>query len=625
MAWQDSFDSIAGVYNNGQIPQVNLDHYSDVVIPFGNGIIVNDQQTCHWYDDPQWEPAWGDADGLWWNRMNAKSEPNPGVSGVKLFEIPIKNPQGAQFYKQTLALYGSLYYDIRTLDPDVPITQRVYHVSFSDMKRIQYDTPYDDTPTVEHIATLSTSNMEMNIEGGSMTDAPDEYQTVQSLIGFSPMHYNGDTYWCFYLYSYSESFHYDNADQAWKMNKFAWFSAFGLIQEELDEIFGGNFEPEEGEQDPNLPPDDPEQPPSGPSQPDYPPHETPQDPIPIPPKPPIGAGDAGFLTLYHLNAAEMFVFGQDCFASDVWEAIRLFFSNPIDFIAGCNLLPFSPPGNSMWHPKFGLKAFQHAYARVEDEYYDVDCGTIVLNEYWQSFLDYEPYTRMLVWLPYIGYRELPVDDVMGGTLHIMYRCNCLTGDCVAFLERSGRRVNENWIGPTLGQVFAQYSGNCAVRVPFASVSFDAAIQASVNLLTCGASTAIASAPSSTTTQSTDNNGEMTESIVNSISGGGNIAGIMGAAVDTVLSMKPEVQRGGAVGATGGQMSIQKPHIIIVRPRRSLPEDFKKLKGYPLNASGTLSQLGSGYAEVEDIQLNNIPAMMTERQEIVSMLRKGVII
>ena len=72
------------------------------------------------------------------------------------------------------------------------------------------------------------------------------------------------------------------------------------------------------------------------------------------------------------------------------------------------------------------------------------------------------------------------------------------------------------------------------------------------------------------------------------------------------------------------MSVQKPYLIRRIPRQNLPADYMKLKGYPSNISGTLSDF-SGLAVVDDIQLNDIPAMEPERREIMQWLTGGVLI
>ena len=339
------------------------------------------------------------------------------------------------------------------------------------------------------------------------------------------------------------------------------------------------------------------------------------DPVPIPDRPSMGAANAGFITMYKLGLAAINVFASDMFASGVWEAIKLFFSNPIDFLVGCMLLPFEPDTGSSYHPKFGIVAFEHAYPAISNQYKDIDCGSINITKYWGSCFDYEPFTKIQIWLPYIGYRDLPVDEIMDMTVSVKYRCDCLTGDCVAFVYTGV--VGQT--GPQVERVIAQFYGNCGVRVPFGSVSYDSAVAASIQLMGAAASIGLSPGAHGTPAMQKGEGGKAFEGIVSPQD-----VGLINAGVNVVTSMKPTVQKGGAAGSSTGYMSIQTPYIIRRIPRQNLPSNFMHLKGYPSNIGGTLSQF-TGLAVVDDIQLNNIPAMEDERKEIIAWLKGGVLI
>lgn len=343
-------------------------------------------------------------------------------------------------------------------------------------------------------------------------------------------------------------------------------------------------------------------------------HDPIYDPVPIPDRPSMGAANAGFITMYKLGLSAINTFASDMFASSVWEAIRLFFSNPIDFLVGCMLLPFEPETGSSYYPKFGVVNFEHAYPAISNQYKDIDCGSITINKYWGSAFDYEPYTKIQIWLPYIGYRDLPVDEIMDMTINVKYRVDCLTGDCVAFVSTGV--VGES--GPQIPRVIAQFYGNCGVRVPFGSVSFDAAVAASINLVGAAASMGLNSGAGSIM-QGSEGGTAVDEGFSSPSS-----AGLVNAAIGVVSSMKPNVQKGGAAGASTGYMSIQKPYLIRRIPRQNLPSNYMSLKGYPSNIGGKLSDF-TGLAVVDDIQLNNIPAMEEERKEIMKWLTGGVLI
>lgn len=343
-------------------------------------------------------------------------------------------------------------------------------------------------------------------------------------------------------------------------------------------------------------------------------HTPDYDPVPVPTTPTQGAATAGFVTMYKLHQAIMSQFASDCFASNLWEAFKLYFSNPMDFLVGVNLLPFEPTGGNSYKPKYGAISFAHAYPTVANQYFDVDCGSVNVNKYWGSCFDYEPYTKIQIWLPYIGYRDLPVDEIMDMTVSVKYRCDCLTGDCVAFVYTGV----VGHTGPQVERIIGQFYGNCAVRVPFSGVSYDSAISNSIALMGAAASAGV-SAGAGVAEAAGKVGGE-----ISGLEAAGRELATNTSSIGMVQGMKPNIHKGGAAGASTGYMSVQVPYLIRRIPRQNLPSNYMHLKGYPSNIGGKLSDF-TGLAIVDDIQLNDIPAMEDERKEILQWLRGGVLI
>ena len=413
---------------------------------------------------------------------------------------------------------------------------------------------------------------------------------------------------------YDRNYHIVSDQSSWagngvRINCAAWKRATG----EDEDIIAIPETPE----DPNE--DDPVGPP--PKNPN-PGHNAGSDPILIPSLPSEGAAKAGFVTMYKLTHSEMNQFAAEMYADTIWEAIKLYFSNPLDFIVGIMLVPFNPLSGLTYHPKFGQHVFEHGYVSVANQYVEIDCGSLAIEEYYGSCFDYEPYTRITMWLPYIGYRDIPVDEVMGKTISVKYHCDCLTGDCVAFITTS----SVSQFGPVVPHVLAQYYGNCGVRVPYNSVSYDAAVAASIQLIGAVATAGITKgAPAAPPGPENPLGSAYAQSAVADLASTAVTAGVMGSAVNLVQGMKPTVGRSGAAGASSGYMSIQKPYIIRRIPWQSIPKDYYKFKGYPLNESMKLKDLPEGFALVDDIQLNDIPAFEEERAEIISWLKGGVLL
>lgn len=338
-------------------------------------------------------------------------------------------------------------------------------------------------------------------------------------------------------------------------------------------------------------------------------HRQPYVPIPIPGIPTIGPNSAGFVYMLRLTVAQMQQFALDLVRPTWWTALKNFFADPLDFICGIMIVPYEPVSNYSVYPKFGENVFEHAYPQVYQQYTEIDCGGLPVPKYFGSCFDNNPYTELLLWLPYIGYRKLDPDECVGKTIYVKYHCDCLTGDCVAFVMT---RAGQGYEVP-FDRVIAQFSGNCGVRVPFGSTSFDAAIAASVQLLG-GAVGAVAG-------------GALGAAVgVSGASIGASQIGnsIAGSTVSAVNGSKVTSERSGVSGACAGYLSIQYPYLLRTVPNQSLPKNYQDLEGYPSNIAGPLTKF-SGFTAVESIDLNGLDATKEEINEIKQLLIGGVYI
>ena len=257
----------------------------------------------------------------------------------------------------------------------------------------------------------------------------------------------------------------------------SWFGAFGISKTALNEYFA-SFEPDETD-DPNEDPEPDPEDGGGGGDGDQ---DKRQDNIPVPDLPPLSGVAAGFVTMYKLYETSMQTFAHKLFDPDIWSAVKQLFADPMDFICGILILPFSPHTARSARPilqRTPLIAWDYYYPFVENQYFEVDCGTIEVPMFYKSCFDANPYSKDHLFLPYIGFVELNPDEVQGRTLSIKYHVDCMTGDCVAFISRTA--VSTGMVPVT--QVIAQFSGNCGTRVAFGRQSFDNAISASIQLMT----------------------------------------------------------------------------------------------------------------------------------------------
>ena len=615
MAWIPSIISEKGVYGGRKVPQGSLDYYSEDAGIAGDILVCNAQVTSYWYDPVQY--AWPGAFGLSAITLRDRIHlDQPAETNVKIFEIEIEKPESAQYYKQTLAFYADISGSTTTYNAGTTDEYTVYRYewAFSEMRRIVYATPYDDNPTSELISSGSGSSIAMQqIEGTTPIDGR-TYWADDTAIGLSYMRKDNIDYFCVYSYVESECLQWNLTDLVVEENHQSQFIAWGISKTTLNEFFG-LFEPEETD-DPNEDPDDdPEDdPPGGGGDGEQDKH---QDAIPEPDLPPLSGTAAGFVTVYKLYETTMQTFAQKLFDPDIWDAVKGFFADPMDFICGILILPFSPHTSRSARPvlkRTPLIAWDYYYPVIENQYHIVDCGTIEIPMYYKSALDYNPLTSDTLYLPYIGYRKLDPDEVQGHTLKIKYHVDIMTGDCVAFIIRT----TASEMTPK-EQVIAQFSGNCGTRVAFGRQSFDNAISASVQLMagavgTIGGLVALAGGAGGLASGGK----QLAEGMIAQ-----SVASMGSAAVN---GSKSRTERSGVMGASAGYMGIQYPYLIRQVPHQSLPDKgyYRRLNGYPCNKAGTLSSF-SGFTCIESIELSGIGATQDEKTEISNMMSAGVIL
>lgn len=308
--------------------------------------------------------------------------------------------------------------------------------------------------------------------------------------------------------------------------------------------------------------------------------------IAIPALPALSAVDTGFITLFNPTLTEMTNLASymwsDLFDVNGWKKV---FADPMQAILGLSIVPVDVPASTSKPVKVGNISTDVVMTVAASQYVEVDCGTLNVNEYWGAYLDYEPYTKAEIYLPYIGIHALSTDDIMGKAVHVVYHVDILSGSCCAYVKCGG-------------SVLYSFVGQCSSSIPITGDNWTSVINGALSIagsIGSMVATGGASAPSAI----------------------GNIAST------AVNSMKPSIEKSGSMGGTGGLLGVQTPYLILTRPRQAVPRDQNKYIGYPSFITIKLSDL-SGYTEIDSIHLENISATENELGEIESILKAGVI-
>ena len=227
-------------------------------------------------------------------------------------------------------------------------------------------------------------------------------------------------------------------------------------------------------------------------------------------------------------------------------------------------------------------------------------GLYHISPYYNSYLDYEPYTSISIYLPYIGVRSLDSSRVTGHTLHVGYTFDFNTRQVTAHLGLDGQGFGD------LGNALDSFTGSFGVAFP---LSGSQANQVALNVL-------------QSTTQIVTSAGAIAGGVAT-----GNIAEVYGGAVGIGSqflggkSIKPESM--GTLTPTAGLYAPQIPYLIINRPIAALPSKWAEDMGYSAGYSGKVSSF-TGYLQVLQVELNTAANMTEqEQQEIINLLLGGI--
>ena len=327
---------------------------------------------------------------------------------------------------------------------------------------------------------------------------------------------------------------------------------------------------------------------------------TPQDHITDSPIPTLGGLDLGVVTLYLPTAEQMQSIAAFLWSDNVLDNFKKYFNNFADNLLSLYVLPFTPSGLNTKTFKVGNMTSEITdVAFCTTRYIDRDMGTFNLEKLWDSYLDFSPYTRVELYLPYLGLHSLDTDELMcparmdgtlqrglGSVLSLTYRLDLLTGVIVA-------KVKVN------GEIRYQFEGKVGLTIPLTGQTYAQMAQAIVQA-GAGLATTIAS--------------------------GGLTAPLTAAAAvtGTVNASKPNVERIGNISGDASMLATNVPYLIVTRPNKPLLDEQEIYTGFPSYKSGTLGSF-SGFTQVIEAHVEGISCTEEERTLILKWLKEGVII
>ena len=323
------------------------------------------------------------------------------------------------------------------------------------------------------------------------------------------------------------------------------------------------------------------------------------DPVGIPELPSLDVSELGGFNLYKVTKADVKTLYDYLNSHDPGQSIMKWATNPIQGIISLHVLPYPVEvTGSASVTVLGAPTGAAGYTIKPFQEWELG-GVRVPYGFDNTFLDYEPYTRVSLYLPFIGIRPLDTDEVMGQAVEVTYQFDNISGACIAFVT-----VNDS--------VRYSYAGSCAMGLPISQQnwgqSYIAAATVAAGALAGGIGAAAGAAGQGAASMA-----------ANGVAGAVQGAGGMGA----LNIPKPTISRSGSIAGASAAMGVPHPYIIIERPTKASAANPAPVTGL---VSGRTLSLGSlsGYNIIEHVHLHGIAATGEELQEIERLLYEGVV-
>lgn len=354
----------------------------------------------------------------------------------------------------------------------------------------------------------------------------------------------------------------------------------------------------------------------------------------------VPSSGSGLIHVYNPTPAEFMAFGQWLWVTYADATIDKIWNNPFDGIIGAFELYSTPSIDGRDNIRSGFLVCPTSANLVRQRYTEINCGTVVVPEFYGNYLDYSPYSQCYIYLPFIGINEVSIDDIVGHAVNIRYRVDAYNGSCIAmiYVAKDGY---EN--------LCYQFAGNCAVEVPLAGGS-QAAIKAGMMQAEAYGRAAVQSAQIQKTAS-------IGTGIVNGASAGAGagamnpIAGIVGGLLGALaggtsgyiqgsanygaaklnagamqeaarVANKSSVQHSGSFGSSHGAMGNKIPFLIIRNPIQVKVVNYNDDYGFPAHKRVIIGGC-TGYLRVREVNVISAFATNEEKIAIEEALKMGV--
>lgn len=293
----------------------------------------------------------------------------------------------------------------------------------------------------------------------------------------------------------------------------------------------------------------------------------------------VSAGIGVLTSTFKMTKERLVQLGQFLWGSNIFDKFSLVNNNPIENIISCKSIPINTDGTNqeiiLGNVSTGVNG-----EKISNNFAKQTIGSIKINEHYNNFLDYAPYTNLILYLPYIGFKELDTTLVMNKTLQIIYTVDAITGGCLAQVYVNSVRLYE-------------FTGNVGIDIPI-TASNRAQVESGYIQAGVGATASAL---------------------------GGNV----GSAVTSLLNSATSQYHYSSMG-NPSPMCVASTnrtcYVIIDRPNYQNLKAFNHTRGRKCYLSKTISTLHGFTICDSNIDLSGINATQSELEELKEILSSG---
>ena len=302
----------------------------------------------------------------------------------------------------------------------------------------------------------------------------------------------------------------------------------------------------------------------------------------------IGGGESSYNALnvicrtYYITTSNLRSLSQFLWSDNFTQNIKLLNNDPIENIVSCKMLPFVLNGSNATVVCGNVDTGVSAES-IANNYYHV-IGSINIPSYYNNFLDYAPYTKLTIFLPFIGFKEIDCNLYIGKTLKVAYIHDIITGTCKALLYSNDIYVQS-------------FDGVSGIDIPLTA----------------------------------SNNSQIANAFIGSAVGsvaqffGDPIGGLLSLGKATVSSAlaTQHYSTQGSYSPSCGAYETHICYIIVDRPSMQYSKTYNHDYGRPCNLSQNIGNLKGFTKMCDNIDCSGISCTENEKEMIKQLLTNGI--